>query len=203
MSYSLKLQTELFNQSPSTYLLKKNTIERASELYKTLMNHIKIFEEHITKLINKSENKESFDICDKYNKYLYELIHNIKVSLTTKKDLISDELLIKPVNNKIKDYYTQIWYAYNIEQNDIIKIYPSSIICKYDNFSIKKCDDEYEILVGKNNYHFKFIKQQHDISIIEDHLKLSLNDILILHEQCLSNFNMIRNYLKSFTRIYV
>lgn len=216
-----------YNMSyPPKYLCKKNTIEKVSILYETIAESFKYFNQNVDKLKNKldqldlSEQIFIDNFLNTYDIYLSDLVNSIGNLLLTKKDIIGDDgsLIIKPVNGETKDYYSEIWYSHTVKCEGLEKIFPSRIVCKYDNFSMNPIKEGlilmgYEFLIGQT---ITIIKTSSEINNIFNNNETSddkikelikyLNTIVIsvslLEEYCLSNVEIVKNYLENFERIY-
>lgn len=213
---------------PPKYLCKKNTIEKVAILYKALANTFYYYKQDLDKLKDKieqidlSEHLYIDNFLNTYDTYLSDLANNIGNLLLTRKDTMGDdgELVIRPVDRKNKDFTTEIWYSH-VEKNvnGLEKVYPSRIICKYDNFSLIPLKEGnkmngYLILIGDSHQTLKtssemlndIIQEETDckekIKCLLKYFNNVLFNVCHLHDYCLSNSKIVNDYLLNFKRIH-
>ena len=213
---------------PPKFLSKKNNIEKVAILYKAISDTFFYYKQDIHKLIEKADQLDFSEqlfvdnFINTYDLYLSDLANSIGNLLLTKKDTIGDDgsLLIKPVNKKYDDYSQEIWYSY-IEncKNGYEKIYPSRIICKYNNLSFSPIKEGqvltgYEVLIGEictilessSEILYDIFNEKYDshekIHHIIDYLNQVIVKISLIQDYCLSNVKIVNDYLLNFKRFH-
>ena len=208
---------------PTTYLSKKNTIEKAKLIYECLRDSFSSFKQDIKNLKNILERLDISDqICvdgflNTYDIYLSDLASNINDLLIIKKTTINEDgtQIIKPVNKKDKSYTSEIWYTYNKEKYCGFELRcPCALVCKYDNFSFDPIKDGanlsgYEISIGESNHILKtscdvmekILNENSDnnekLNKLTKYLDHILENIFLLENHCQSNVRLINGCLLS------
>ena len=214
---------------PPKSLSKKNTIEKAGVLYKTLADSFKYFKQSIDRLKDRIDqldlNEQIYidNLLNSYDTYLSDLANSLGNLLLTRKDIIGDDgsLLIRPVNKKTHDYTSEIWHSYTNKCDNSCEIrFPSRVVCRYDNFSLIPLKEGsilngYQFLIGKNCSVIKtsgeMLRDIINESILHEQkiiklLKYLSNVTLVasyLQDYCLSNEKIINDYLDNFKRIFM
>lgn len=214
---------------PPKSLSKKNTIEKASVVYKTLADAFKYYKQSIDKLkdrvdqIDLSEQIFIDNFLNSYDTFLSDLANTIGNLLLTRKDVIGDDgsYIIKPVDTELGEYNTEIWYSHNTKCSDCTeRRFPPRVVCRYDNFSLVPIKEYnvlvgYEFLIGKNsgkintssdilNNIFNLLSS--NTQKVNELIKYLNNVTLIasyLQDYCLSNARIIDDYLDNFNRLYL
>ena len=203
--------------------LKKDQIDKAESVYKTLGNVFKNFKLSVDKLREKVDTidltnqlfKTSFG--NSYNILLSDLVSSVRNILQARRTAVGDDgsLVIRPVNVSTNDYFSEIWYGHTVIIGATEQRFPPRIVCKYDNFSVEKVIEN-DLLIA---YDFIFgdkkctINTSIDIGLdaaddvivqsVIDKLNIIILTSSYLQDYCLINQQQIAKYKTLFVSLYM
>lgn len=204
-------------------IIKRNTIEKARSVYKSLSDSFKNFKLSIDKL---REQIDQIDLTNpliktnfgnNYNILLSDLVTSITNILQTRRTIIGDNgsLIIRPVDVETSSYFTEIWYNHTTVTLTNEQRFPPRIVCKYDNFSIVNILDidnnviGFTFLIGDKTYSLYNsenlgLDSSNDVIVqtVIEQLTLIITTSSYLQEYCSLNESIINRYKSSFDVLY-